>query len=139
MLAGLARWAIKLQNVVADALSRSFEEAEVCVLELEVSPEIDPNSDAFQSEECRRLRDNVLSTKVSDFQVVDDYMYHRTKFPGNDIGPDDVWKLVPSSGIFKGRGDKKRKRPTIFSVSRYGQMRGAYPKQIFLAKHGSLG
>ncbi|KAH8321978.1 hypothetical protein KR067_013018 [Drosophila pandora] len=69
----LARWAIKLQgfvfkiehrkgsqNVVPDALSRSFEEpTEILAIEEDVFPEIDLQSDAFESEEYRQLRDRV--------------------------------------------------------------------------------
>jgi len=64
----LARWAIQLQgysfkiehrkgceNVVANALSRAFEDVEVAALNFEVHPEIDLASDAFQSEEYSAL------------------------------------------------------------------------------------
>lgn len=111
----LARWAIKLQgfsftiehrkgseNVVADALSRSFEDAEVCALVCEVLPEIDLESEAFRSESYLALKEEVLSAKLPDFQVVDDYIYHRTEFVGDGVSPDDVWKLVVPESLREG-------------------------------------
>ncbi|KAH8357913.1 hypothetical protein KR084_009609 [Drosophila pseudotakahashii] len=70
----LARWAIKLQgysfsiehrkgseSIVADTLSRAFESSdEVGELDIELFPEIDLESEAFQSDEYRRLRDSLL-------------------------------------------------------------------------------
>ncbi|KMQ81811.1 pol polyprotein [Lasius niger] len=76
----LARWAIKLQgysfeiehrkgteNVVADALSRSFEDVDdIAAIDLEVHSEIDLSSSAFQSEEYSALRDKLVSQKLPD-------------------------------------------------------------------------
>lgn len=103
----LARWAIKLQgfsfeiehrkgseNVVADALSRSFEGVdEVAVIDCEVLPEIDLSSNAFQSAEYSALREKFVLSKLPDFQVIDDYIYHRTSFP-DSAQANDCWKLL---------------------------------------------
>ncbi|KAH8407742.1 hypothetical protein KR215_003355 [Drosophila sulfurigaster] len=78
----LARWAIKLQgfsfdiehrkvseNVVADALSRSFEEVtEITAVELELFPEINLDSDAFQSPEY--LFGQHMTTHGQDFKLL---------------------------------------------------------------------
>ncbi|KAH8319351.1 hypothetical protein KR067_005022 [Drosophila pandora] len=80
----LARWAIQLQgfvfkiehrkgsqNVVPDALSRSFEEpTELLAIEVDVFPEIDLQSDAFQSEEYIQLRDRHMLTHGKDYKLL---------------------------------------------------------------------
>jgi len=108
----LARWAIKLQgysfetehrkgceNVVTDALFHAFEDVGVPGLNVEVHPEIDLTSDAFQSEEYFALRNQFSSPQLPDFQVVDDFIYHRAAFSNSiDTSPHDCWKLfLPES------------------------------------------
>jgi len=105
----LAKCAIKLQgysfeiehrkgteNVVADALSRSFEDVDdIAAIDLEIHPEIDLSSSAFQSEEYSALRDKLVSLKLPDFQVIDDYIYHRASSPNcTDVSPDDCCRCV---------------------------------------------
>lgn len=54
------------ENVVADALSRSFEEVdEIAAIDTDVFPEIDLESDAFQSAEYNELRENYKNLQSS--------------------------------------------------------------------------
>lgn len=107
----LARWALKLQrytfqiehrkgsqNIVPDALSRSFEEPDaVNAIEVELSPTIDLTSSAFQSEEYTALKDKFIEAGLPDFQVIDNFLYHRNCFSTNG-NRDEVWKLyVPTA------------------------------------------
>ena len=104
----LARWALKLQgfdfkiehrkgkdNIVADTLSRAFQEdtAEISALEIETLPEIDLESPAFQSEEYQQLVEKIKTSDLPDLKVVDNFVYHRTDCSSPDLDESLRWKL----------------------------------------------
>lgn len=103
----LARWALKLQglnfsivhrkgkdNIVPDALSRSFMDEEV--LELEKLPAIDLESSAFESIGYRALRERLSTDPVPDYTVVEKYIYYRINFDEYS-----QWKLLVPEEIRK--------------------------------------
>lgn len=103
----LARWAVKLQgytftiehrkgrdNVVADALSRGFDEDECAEIDIEVLPPIDINSDAFDSTEYQAFRDEILKTDLPDYKVMEKYIYYRVDYEDGNEDQSESWKLV---------------------------------------------
>jgi len=105
----LARWALKLQgfnfsiehrrgseNVVADAISRSFESDEgLATIDIDVLPEIDVESEFFQSSSYSQLKEKLTQSQLPDFQVIDGFLYHRVGFSNSSSEhPEDSWKLV---------------------------------------------
>lgn len=104
----LARWALKLQgfsftiehrkgseNKVADALSRAYEgdEMDIAEIELEIMPEIDLESEFFESDDYRKLRENFRKAEMPDYKVVDKYICYRSCFKTEDNLGHDEWKL----------------------------------------------
>lgn len=98
----LARWALKLQgfnfniehrrgrdNVVPDALSRTFDNDEIAQIDSETLPAIDLESGAFDSEEYSLLREKIIESKLPDYKVVDKFIYYRV-----DFDETTQWKLV---------------------------------------------
>ncbi|XP_059221616.1 uncharacterized protein LOC131996179 [Stomoxys calcitrans] len=90
----LARWALKLQafdfsiehrsgkdNVVPDTLSRAFEaENKVAEIDLEVEPAIDMDSEAFDSVEYSKWREDFLRSGIPDYKIDGNHIYRKTKF-----------------------------------------------------------
>ncbi|XP_065361991.1 uncharacterized protein LOC135955566 [Calliphora vicina] len=105
----LARWALKLQgyhfsiehrkgreNVVADALSRTFDGGDLLVEELEIDsfPIIDLSSDAFDSAEYSNLRDKIEKAELPHFRIIGKFIYHKMEFEKGTERDMLIWKLL---------------------------------------------
>ena len=111
----LARWALKLQgyvfdiehrkgrqNVVADALSRAHEnEPSIDVVDLEIVPSIDLESEEFDSSEYCSLRERYVEADLPDYKVIDKYIYHRVCFSKGEDDESEHWKLFVPPGLRK--------------------------------------
>lgn len=97
----LARWALKLQgynfniihrrgkdNLVPDALSRSFDDEDISEVEADVLPVINLESEAFESKSYKTLRNKLASSELPDYKVIDKYIYYRANFDEHS-----QWKL----------------------------------------------